>query len=79
MSQDIPQVIHKGLVTLSRQLESIHNQTRLYADIGLNCRPNAEPLHTSADSLCGTMEHLADQLEESLDTVKDLLDFAHQK
>lgn len=79
MSQETPQVIQGGLVTLSRQLENILNQTRLYADIGCNCQPTSGLLQIPAESFGGTMKHLADQLEEACDTVQDILDFIQQK
>ena len=79
MSKEIPQVIQGGLFTLSRQLENIHHQTRLYADISRNCQPTSGLLQISAESFNGTMKHITDQLEEARDTVKDILDFIHQK
>ena len=79
MSQETPQVIQGGLVTLSCQLENIHNQTRLYADIGRNCQPTNGLLQISVESFNGTMKHLADQLEEARDTVQDILNFIYQK
>ena len=79
MSQETPQVVQGGLVTLMHQLDNIFNQTRLYADLSRNCLPHSGLLQISAESFNGTMKHLADQLDETRNTVRDILNFIDQK
>ncbi|NLC23365.1 MAG: hypothetical protein GX776_02670 [Oxalobacter sp.] len=67
-------ILINGLEIAHRKLETISRQTQLYADIGFSQKPDNQPLQTSIETLCGTMDHITDQVKEAISTINDMLD-----